>query len=306
MLTNRTCYDRCMRAVLIAVSLTAALVKVSRADEITNKMTARVSEEAAAFVKIAPQLLGTETLHQRSLKPPSRFHPRAGAAAYQPPPDQWMERTMVSEYGFAVFSENGGAIHELRQVVSVDGKTIGETKRAEDSLAKAITASDDAQKRAMLKAFEKQGLAGAVTDFGQLLLLFTRRDLERYEFTPRPAIMIGYDRALVWSYKQIDGPESLTLFEQSKLRHLRVGGEIRVRSTDYLPLQITLMTQEGDAPQSVREEAAVNYQMSKYGALLPSSTEHRELRNGKLAMENHFTYGEFHKFGASSDVTFPK
>ena len=29
------------------------------------------------------------------------------------------------------------------------------------------------------------GLVGAVTDFGQLLLLFTRRDLERYEFTAK-------------------------------------------------------------------------------------------------------------------------
>jgi hypothetical protein len=277
-----------------------------RADELTDKMTARISEEAAAFLKIAPQLLGTETLHQRTLKPPSRFHPRAGAAAAQPPTSEWQERSLVSEYGFAVFSESAGAIHELRQVVSVDGKKVGETKKAQDTLAKAITATDDAQKRAMLKEFEKQGLTGAVTDFGQLLLLFARRDLERYEFTRRPPIMIGYDRALVWSYKQLDGPESLTLFEQSKMRHLKVGGEIRVRSTDYLPLQITLVTQEGDAPKSVREEAAVTYELSRFGTLLPSSTEHRELRNGKLAMENRFTYADFHKFGASSDLSFPK
>jgi hypothetical protein len=275
-----------------------------RADELTDKMTARISEEAAAFLKIAPQLLGTETLHQRTLKPPPRFHPRTGAAAVEPPPDQWQERSLVSEYGFAIFSE--GAIHELRQVVSVDGKKVGETKKAQDTLAKAITATDDAQKRAMLKEFEKQGLTGAVTDFGQLLLLFARRDLERYEFTRRPPIMMGYDRALVWSYKQLDGPESLTLFEQSKMRHLRVGGEIRVRSTDFLPLQITLVTQEGDAPRSVREEAAVTYELSRFGTLLPSSTEHRELRGGKLVMENRFTYADFHKFGASSDLSFPK
>ena len=118
-------------------------------------------------------------------------------------------------------------------------------------------------------------------------------------------MMIGYDRALVWFYKQIDGPESLTLFERSKMRHMRVTGEIRVRATDFLPLQITLLSQEGDAPKSVREEAAVTYKMSQYGVLLPSSTEHRELRGGKVVMENHFTYSDFHKFGASSGVTFP-
>jgi hypothetical protein len=287
---------RALTLLLLACSL--------RADDLTNKMTARLSEEAAAFLKIAPELLGTETLQQRSLKPPSRFHPRTGAAVQTAAEDQWSERAVVSEYGFAIFSDS--AIHELRQVVSVDGKKVGESKKAQESLAKAITATDDAQKRAMLKDFEKQGLAGAVTDFGQLLLLFSRRDLERYEFTQRPAVMMGYDRALVWTYKQLDGPESLTLFEQSKARHLRVGGEVRVRSTDFLPLQITLITQEGDAPKSVREEAAVTYELSKFGALLPKSTEHRELRNGKLVMENRFTYTGFHKFGASSDVTFPK
>jgi hypothetical protein len=277
-----------------------------RGDDLTDKMTARASEEAAAFIKIAPDLLGTETLHQRALKPPARFHPRIGAAATTPPPARWVEREIVSEYGFAIFSESAGAIHELRQVISVDGKKVAETKKAQDSLAKAITASDDAQKRAMLKEFEKQGLAGAVTDFGQLLLLFSARSLERYEFTPRQETTIGQDRALVWSYKQIDGPESLTLFEQSKLRHMRVGGEIRVRAADFLPLQISLVTQEGDAPQSIREEAVVTYHLSQeYGALLPFSTEHRELRNGEMVMENRIAYSEFHKFGASSGITFP-
>src|SRR5580700_8186088 len=139
-----------------------------RGDALTDKMTARVSEEAAAFIKVAPDLLGTETLHQRALKPPSRFHPRTGAAAADPPASQWNERDIVSEYGFAIFSES--AVHELRQVISVDGKKVAETKKAQDSLAKAITAGDDAQKRAMLKEFETQGLSVGATDFGQLLL----------------------------------------------------------------------------------------------------------------------------------------
>jgi hypothetical protein len=281
------------------------LAATLRGDALTDKMTARISEEAAAFIKIAPDLLGTEILHQRALKPPSRFHPRTGAAAAGPAPDQWIERDVVSEYGFAIFSESAGAVHELRQVISVDGKKVAETKKAQDSLAKAITGGDDEQKRAMLKEFQARGLAGAATDFGQVLLLFMRRDLERYEFTARPPMMIGYDRALVWSYKQIDGPEALTLFERSKMRRMRVAGEIRVRDTDFLPLQITLVSQEGDAPKSVREEAAVTYKVSQYGVLLPSSTEQRELRGGRLAMENRFTYSDFHRFGASSGVTFP-
>jgi hypothetical protein len=293
-----------MRTVVLLL-LTAVL----RADDITNKMTARVSEEAAAFLKIAPEVLGTEMLQQRAAKPPSRFHPRVGSAATSPPPPQWIERTIVSEYGFASFAAAGSGtptIHELRKVTSVDGKKVGEAKKAQDDLAAVITASDDAQKRALLKDFQKVGLSGAVTDFGQLLLLFTRRDLERYEFTQRPAVMIGYDQALVWSYKQLDGPEALTLFEPSHSRRMKIEGEIRVRATDFLPLQVTLVTQEGDIPTSVREEGAVTYKESVFGALLPSATEHRELRNAKVVMENQFTYTDFHKFGASSGVSFPQ
>jgi hypothetical protein len=293
--------------VLPRLLLGLVLAPLLPADELTQKMTARVSEEAEAFAKLAPQVLGTEKLHQAAMKPKGRFHPRVGAAATQPPPAKWTERDITSEYGFAGFSGEAGAIHELRQVTTVDGRKVEDTKKAQTALAKAITASDDARKKEMLKEFEKYGLVGAVTDFGQLLMLFNRRDLERYEFTAKGDKMIGYDKALVFGYKQLDGPEALTLFEENKhdlMRHLRIEGEIRVRAEDFVPLQITLAAQQGEAPNALREEAAVTYAMSKYGALLPVSTEHRELRAGKVVAENHFTYTEFQRFGASSDIKF--
>lgn len=293
--------------VLPRLLLGLVLATLLSADELTQKMTARVSEEAEAFAKLAPQVLGTEKLHQAAMKPKGRFHPRVGAAATQPPPAKWTERDITSEYGFAGFSGEAGAIHELRQVTTVDGHKVEDTKKAQTALAKAITATDDARKKEMLKEFEKYGLVGAVTDFGQLLLLFNRRDMERYEFTAKGDKMIGYDKALVFGYKQLDGPEALTLFEENKhdlMRHLRIEGEIRVRAEDFVPLQITLTAQQGEPPNALREEAAVTYAMSKYGALLPVSTEHRELRAGKVVAENHFTYTDFQRFGASSDIKF--
>ncbi|MGH9557628.1 MAG: hypothetical protein ACRD30_00205 [Bryobacteraceae bacterium] len=285
---------------LFACALTA------RADDLTQKMTARVSEEAEAFLKLAPEVLGTETLHQSARKPASRFHPRVGAAAMHPPQSAFIDREVVSQYGFASFSGENGAIHELRQVTSVNGRKVAETKDAQDALAKAIVATDDARKKAMLKQFEKYGLRCAVTDFGQILLLFTRRDIERYEFTSKAPTMIGYDKALVFSYKQIDGPEALALFNPKKpdAQHLRIEGEIRVRASDFVPLQIILDSHVGDGPNAVREQAAVTYKMSRFGALLPVSTEHRESRGGQVVAENRFTYTDFHKFGASSDIQF--
>lgn len=281
------------------------LASLLHADELTRKMTARVSEEAEAFARIATDVLGTETLHQSAMKAPSRFHPRVGDA--KPAESGFQDRSIVSEYGFARFAGQSGAIHEVRQVTSVDGKKVEDTRKAQDALAKAITSSDDGQKKALLKSLERYGLRGAATDFGQLILLFTRRDIERYEFTSRGSEMIGYDRALIFSYKQIDGSEALTLFQENKgdqALRLKMEGEIRVRAEDFVPLQITLSTHSGDGPAAVREEAAVTYKMSPYGALLPSSTDHRELRGGKVVAENHFFYTNFHKFGASSQLKF--
>jgi hypothetical protein len=227
-----------------------------------------------------------------------------GTAAATGPAIEWKERHIVSEYGFALFG--GSAVHELRQVTSVDGKKLGETAKAQETLAKAITATDDVRKKEMLKDFEKHGLVGAVTDFGQLILLFTRRELERYEFWAKSPQWSGGTRALVFGYKQLDGPESLTVIEgrTDKSRHLKLEGEIWVRPDTYLPIRITLMAHEGESPASIREEASVDYVMTEYGALMPSATEHRELRGGKIAAENKFTYTDFHKFEASSDVKF--
>jgi hypothetical protein len=288
-----------MRACLV-LFLAASL----HADDLTRKMTARVSEEAEALLKIAPDVVGTETLHQSAMKPPSRFHPRTGTA---PPEVKWAEHDIVSEYGYARFATESGAIHELRRVTVANGRKISESKKAQDELARAMTASDDNGKKELLKQFEKYGLAGAVSDFGQLLLLFTRRNIERYEFTYKGSKMIGYDKALVFAYKQIDGSEALTVFDEKnhdQAQRMRLEGEIRVRAEDFLPLQITLSAHSGDVPNALREEAAVTYKMSNFGALLPVSTEHQEFRNGKVVAQNKFSYSDFHKFGAASDIKF--
>jgi hypothetical protein len=292
-------YSHNMRAGLVFI-LAASL----QADDLDQKMRDRVSEEAEALLKLAPDVVGTETLHQSAVKPPSRFHPRTGTA---PAPLKWTEHDIVSEYGYAPFATESGAIHELRRVTTADGRKISESKKAQDELARALTANDDNGKKELLKQFEKYGLAGAVSDFGQLLLLFTRRNIERYEFTYKGSKMIGYDKALVFAYKQIDGSEALTVFDEKKhgqAQRMRLEGEIRVRAEDFVPLQITLSTQSGDVPNSLREDAAVTYRMSNFGALLPVSTEQQETRNGKVVAQNKFSYSGFHKFGASSDVKF--
>jgi len=283
----------------LAVSLQAA--------DPVQQMTARLSEEADAFRRIAPSLLGRETLEQKAHKAQPRFRPRVGNDARTPPPTPWQDRQIVSEYGFAAFSGETESLHELRRVVSVDGKSVADARKAEDSLARIISLKDDQREKELLKEFEKYGLVGAVMDFGPLLMLFTPREIEHYEFAFNGSQVLGATKALVFRYTQIDGPELLTVFETSsggKPHRLKVQGEIWVRADNFLPLRITLGVGEGQGAKAVREEASVDYSPTDFGTLAPSSVDHKELRGGQLMVQNSFIYSDFHKFAANTEIQF--
>ena len=288
-----------------------------RADERTQQLTASLSREADAFRKIAPDVVGKETLFQRAMKPPKGgFHLRVGANAQKTPEPSWQGRRILSEYSFAAFTREGGALHELRRVTSVDGRVVQDSKKAQEELAAVVATPDDKRKKQLLEQFEKYGLVGAVTDFGQLLLLFNSRDVMHYEFTYRRTEMQGVARILVFGYQQIDGPEGLTVItaqgdaahnaahNEAAAQTMRIGGEVWVRENNFIPVRITLATEQATEQGPVREEASVDYSMSPYGALLPFWTEHRELRSGKVVVENQFSYTDFHKFGAASQINF--
>jgi hypothetical protein len=282
-------------------------VALHAADD-TQKMLARVSEEADAFRRLAPSLLGTETLEQNARKPTPRFRPRVGASAKLPPRVIWQDRQIVSEYGFVTLGGDEDTLHELRRVISVDAHPVND-KKTEESLAKIISLNDDQRERELLKEFEKYGLVGAVTDFGPLLMLFTTRQAEHFEFSPKGSQTLGATRALIFHYTQIDGAELLSIFDtkdkdHAKPRRLRVQGEVWVRASDYLPLRITLAASEGQGSSTVREEASVDYSPTQFGVLVPSAVDHKELVRGQLMVQNSFIYKDFHKFGADSAIQF--
>jgi hypothetical protein len=99
----------------------------------------------------------------------------------------------------------------------------------------------------------------------------------------------------------------LTVIEESRndqVKRLRIEGELWVRSDNFVPVRIVMVATQGVESDRVKEEAAIDYAMSSYGALLPVKTEHRETRGGKMDAENQFTYTNFKKFGASTDIKF--
>jgi len=276
-----------------------AAASLAFADERSQRLALRLAEEAAAFGRVAPRVVGRESLEQRAQKPPGRFRIRVGKAATQPAEPEWQTRKIDSEYGFTTFASDG-SLHELHQVTAVDGKAV--KNGGPEALARIILASDDSRKRELLKQFEEHGLIGAVTDFGPLILLFAPGNIVRYEFTFRNVGTLRGVPVEVFGYKQIDGPNALTFIdkESNETKALEIRGEIWVRGDTYVPVRITLASESG----ALRQEAIVDYAMSRFGAVLPAATSHRELRNGKLAAENNFIYSDFRRFGASADIVF--
>ena len=282
-----------MRA--LAFFLVAAVL---RADERTQKLLARLTQDAQDFQRVAPQLTGREELHQKSLAAPSKgFKIRVGKAVTEPPAEVWEERSVVSVYGFSALGRNPQNLHELRQVSAVDGHRVQDQKQAQEALAQAITATGDQRKQQSLLQLQKYKLKGAATDFGQLLLLFAGAGAERYEFAYQSSSRLEGTPALIFSYRQLDGPESLTVFDAAgkKSTRLRLEGEIWVALADYSLRRITL-TAKRDAESAIRQEASVDYLPSDFGCVLPSAILHRELQQGQMTVENHFTYSAFQRF----------
>jgi hypothetical protein len=291
---------------LLAVALLATGVQPAQqppADQIQS-ILARVSEEAEVFRANAPKMLAEETLVQRALKPPRRFRPRVGTAAVTAPKPEYRMREVVSEYGYSSFKGSPNALHEFRQVVTVDGRRVSTQEEARRSLAIGMRSEDDAVKKRMLERFEKHGLAGAAADFGQVLLLFRRRQLRNYEFRVEGEGRIGADAALILTFRQRGGEGSLLIFEKRKAMHLPLAGRLWVRSSDSRPLRVELSSIRKEGEIEIRDEATVDYTVNAHGVAAPASVVHRQFGGATMVVENVFRYSPFRVFSVDATVKF--
>ncbi len=270
-------------------------------------MTARVAEEAEVFARSARSVLSEETLRQRARKPGSRFRARVG----EPPKDEFVTREVVSEYGYGSYKDSPNALHEFRTVITIDGKKYQTLEKARRTLSLGVTSADDELKKQMLRDFEKHGLIGAVTDFGQVVLYFMKRRLPDYEFALVRQERIGAETAAVLSFAPKAGKETMTVFTTRAAVRSGFQGYIWVRLPDYLPLRVQLRSARQDGPFFINTDATVDYAMSPHGCIVPSRVEHREYLapepgkpGGALLVENIFQYTPFRKFSAESELKF--
>jgi len=269
-----------------------------------QSMLGRISEEAEVFAHSARAVLSEETLRQRTRKAPLRFLPRVGEAATKPSKEEFLTREIVSEYGYSAFKDAPAALHEFRTVTSVDGRKIAAPDKARRTLTMGVTSADDGVKKQMLRDFEKHGLIGAATDFGQVILLFSKRRLADYDFEIKGRDRIGADTATVIAFRQKGGPESLTVFAHNAALRNTLQGFIWVRMPDHLPLRVRLLTSRKEGVFIVNTEGTVDYAMSAHGCIMPVAVVHRDTVGDKLMTENIFQYTPFRKFGAETELKF--
>lgn len=282
------------------VCLACTTLVAQQPDEILRRM----SEEAEVFAANARDVVATETLTHREAKPPSRFRPRVGTAVMERPKIRYETREMVSEYGYGALAESPAVLHEFRQIVSVDGRRVLTAEKARRTLSLGLKSRDDHVKKQILKDFEKQGITRGATDFGQVLLLFTKRRLGGYRFAMKGDGMIGADPVVIVGYEETTS-QSLTVFEGNQMSRAPMRGEIHARKPDFLPLRVTMSVERKQRDGlPVRTEAVVDYTPSPHGILTPASVIHREFAKGELITENLFRYSPFKKFGAEAELKF--
>jgi hypothetical protein len=241
----------------------------------------RVAGQAEAFRKIAPTMLADETLSQRTR--------RAGTTG------DYETHELVSVYAFGTLPVAPTVIHEIRKVVSVDGKQVTSKAKAREAMTLGLHSEDDKLKKRLLEDFEKHGLRGAVTDFGQVILLFSARHQKDFQFEQAGDQIIGVDRAIVLKYKQTGGAGGVMVFRGNNAERQVLQGELLVRETDGMPLRITMSSTLKSKDGETKDSLEVNYVDSGLGCVVPSNVQHKELFNTDVLSENSFQYGPFRK-----------
>lgn len=296
-------YNMTMFRMAVAFSVfgcAAAWAQVS-----AEQALARVSEEAGAFQENLPKSLTQETLIQKAWMPPSRFQPSAGSAHVTLPKPRLVTHEVVSEYSVGPLKNSDSHnLFEFRQVVSVDGKAVRTLESARRELTLGIRSQDDALRKRMLQDYAKYGLVDVATDYGLILLAFTKRGMQDLEIKAAGNDRIGADAMLVFNWKQSNSDAGELEFRGRQATRQALQGRLWVRAADGLPLRVQTWAEYDQAKHHIRDEASVDYAVSTHGFLTPASVLHHHIVDHQMMTENLYRYEPFKLFGADSEVKF--
>jgi hypothetical protein len=201
----------------------------------------------------------------------------------------------------------------------VDGRKVQSAERARHALSLGITSPDDRVRKRMLEDFAAHGLVDVATDYGIILLAFSKRGLENMKVEFAGEEQVGADAAWVLNWRQTSPDGGMLEFLGNQSSRLALQGRLLVRKSDGLPLRvqswsehpqdattILLQTWSGHPQASVRvrDEATVDYIQSAHGFLTPASVVHRHMVEGQVITENLYRYEPFKMFSADAEIKF--
>jgi hypothetical protein len=259
-----------------------------------------LARTAATFAATAPGLMARETFDQRGRR--GFFDVLKGKKDETKDleiklPQEFRVHQVISNYGLAEMGD-AHVLHEIRTIVTIDGRDVTDASEARHALTIGLQSADDRTKRKLLENLEHRQLEGAVTDFGQLILLFTKRHQNDYDFVAAGQQLLGDEPAAVFEYRQVSGAQGLTIFKERTQTRQPTHGQIWFRLRDLLPLRITLNTVEVVSKKfTIRTEATVHYIPSRFG-LVPDRVTHKQYLNSDLMVENDLRYADFHHANA--------
>ena len=269
------------------------------------EILSRTAEEAEVLAQNAPKALTLETLEQRTLMPPSRFRPRVGKAATEIPKPRLQTREIVSEYSVGTLKEAASHdLFELRQVVTVDGRKVQSVESARHALSLGMKSPDDRVRKRMLEDFAKHGLVDIATDYGLILLAFSKRGQADMEFRAAGEEQVGADAAIAINFRQKSSDAGVLMFAGNQAARRSLQGRLIARKSDGLPLRIETWVERAANGHVSREEGTVDYVQSTHGFLTPASVVHRHLVDGNLITENLYRYEPFKLFAADTEIKF--
>ncbi len=277
-----------LSTLLPVLTTMAAFAMISPRPEV-ERATRGAAGAAAKFAREAPRYTAVETIHQRAMVHPHRRGLHFGNPEDRRPVSHMSNREIVSVYGLTPVGPSG-ELHEVRRIVAIDGKEVENTGAARRHLQSVLAGADSRAKTHLIKAFYDAGLVGAEQDFGQILLLFSKRDIANYTFQPYSEAHLGADRAFILFFKQTAGRDSLRISEGRSSLAQKLEGELWVRVPDQLPLRVALTTTHPDNGHTIRDEARVDYASNAAGALLPAAVVYRRFVDDTLSVENIAQY----------------
>ena len=265
----------------------------------------RAAEEAAAFEQGIVKTLAEETLEQSAVMGPPRFQPRVGQQAVQAPKPRTRKRVIVSEYSVGTLKKSKSKdLVEFRQVISVDGVAVQTQASARHALSTNVLSENDRARKRMLEDYASYGLVDIATDYGLILLAFSRQGMANMQFTEEPETKIGGVAARSIAWKQTSAAAGELEFHGRQAARLPLSGRLLARRSDLLPLRVEVWAEDTVGKQKIRDEAAVDYTQSEHGFLTPAAVVHRHLVDGNVTVENRYTYKTFRLFQAKAEIEY--